>query len=81
MASRQLHYTWLNVLLSRAFFHESKVIIRWAVTTFFEANLSTLVMDSAQNEFYHQKTLVRRLNQFVLGSIISIAQKGFLYYR
>ena len=31
---RLLHFSWLCVIVKRAFVHESKTIIKWAVTDF-----------------------------------------------
>ena len=47
---RLLHFSWLCVVMRRAFVHESKTIIKWAVTDFL-----TMPMDNSplkQQEFW-----------------------------
>lgn len=38
-----LHYSWIITLFSRAFLHESKYVVRWAVQEFFQSKLHNLI--------------------------------------
>jgi hypothetical protein len=39
----QLHFSWLLVLLRRAFNHESKYVVRWTLNAFFECGVHSLL--------------------------------------
>lgn len=50
LGSRLLHFSWLCVIMKRAFVHESKTIIKWAVADFL-----TMPIDNSplkQQEFW-----------------------------
>jgi hypothetical protein len=38
----QLHFSWLLVLLKRAFIHESKFVVRWTLNAFLECEIHSL---------------------------------------
>ncbi len=66
----ELHFTWVLVLLSRAFLHESKFIVRWAMRTFLQSGLK--IETDLDYEF---------MNRFLLGPFMGVLQKGFLYQK
>lgn len=74
--SNQFHFTWLLVLFNRAFLHESKFIVRWAVTTFLQSDLHVKITSSKE-----MINGVNRMNSFLLGPLMIILQKSHLYYR
>jgi len=67
---REMHFTWVLVLLSRAFLHESKFIVRWAVRTFLQSDFRP---GSAEDYEF--------MNRFVMGPLMAALQKSFLYHR
>lgn len=79
--SYQFHYSWLFVLFNRAFFHDSKFVVKWAISTFFQADLHKLF-----ESFAHQQSnspssshVIGNFNNFIFGNIMLILQKSFLY--
>ncbi len=66
----ELHFTWVLVLLSRGFLHESKFIVRWAMRTFLQSGLKI------ETDLDYKFT-----NRFLLGPFMGVLQKGFLYQK
>jgi len=80
--SYQLHYSWLFVLFNRAFFHDSKFVVKWAISTFFQSDLHKLFVSLAGQQPDSPSDLlnvVNNFNNFILANIMLILQKTFLY--
>jgi hypothetical protein len=75
--SNRFHFTWLIALFSRAFLHESKFIVRWAVSTFLQSDLHLKTTSNKEITNYS----INRINSFILGPLMIILQKSHLYYR
>jgi hypothetical protein len=74
--SNKFHFTWLLALFSRAFLHESKFIVRWAVSTFLQSDLHLKIASTKDT-----KNVINRMNTFLLGPLMIVLQKSHLYYR
>jgi hypothetical protein len=80
--SNQFHYSWLFALISRAFLHESKFIVRWAVSTFLQFDLSELTLKAASGpDTPTRENLMLKINDFIFGPFILIMQKFYLYHK
>ena len=75
--SNQFHYSWLLVLINRAFLHESKFIVRWAVSTFLQFDFGSLSKRSENS--ITRAYLHTRINGFIFGPFMLIMQKVYLY--
>lgn len=79
--SNKFHYSWLLVLLNRAFFHESKVIVKWAVAAFLQSNMHTLIKRIPSEQAKNFKNTLDKFNSFIMGPLMLILQKFYLYNR
>jgi hypothetical protein len=80
--SNQFHYSWLFVLISRAFLHESKFIVRWAVSTFLQFDLSELTLKTTRDgQTANRDNLMLKINGFIFGPFMLIMQKFYLYHK
>ncbi len=73
----RLHLTWLLALLQRAFLHESKFMIRWALGYFYQSKFHDLL----KLKFYDENNLLKTLDRFIMGPLIVALQGTFLYYK
>ena len=89
LGHRLLHFSWLCVVMKRAFVHESKTIIKWAV-----ADCLMMPMDNSplkEQEFWPVCEFlcifisviynVPFLLQFLFKDLLSILNDSFLYTR
>jgi hypothetical protein len=79
--SFQFHYSWLFVLFNRAFFHDSKFVVKWAMSTFFQADLHKLFDSLADRHSISTISfnIINNFNNFIFGNIMLILQKSFIY--
>lgn len=71
MKAHQFHFSWILVLLNRAFLHDSKCIVRWGIKTFLQSNFHLLGTSSTY--FY--------LNRFILGPFILAIGESYLFQK
>ncbi len=74
----KFHYSWLLVWYSKAFLHESKVVVKWAVSSFLESDLYILIQ---QVSVENLENTLDKFNDFILGSLLLTLQKFFLYQK
>jgi hypothetical protein len=77
----QFHYSWLFVLINRAFLHESKFVVRWAVSTFLQLNVSELTSRTGplEEQVSTRDNLMLKINSFIFGPFMLVMQKFYLY--
>lgn len=76
--SNRFHYSWLLVLISRAFLHESKYIVRWAVNTFLQSDIHLKIKNLKSENI---PNFLRVFNSFLFKPFILILQKSYVFKR
>jgi hypothetical protein len=77
----KFHASWLLVLFERAFLHESKFIVRWAVRAFLQSDLHLLLSTNLSNTNENNNLSLELLNKFLFGPFVLILQKSYIYHK
>ena len=85
MRANAFHFSWLLVLFNRSFMHESKYVVRWSVSAFLQQASGYLThtasSSSSANNPSALTAAVRKLNEFIFGSLFLVLQRSFLYHK
>jgi hypothetical protein len=76
--ANKFHYSWLLVWYSKAFNHESKVIIKWAISSFLESDIHLLIEKVSVDNL---DQTIEKFYEFIFGSFMLTLQKFFLYQK
>lgn len=75
----EFHYSWLLVLISRAFLHESKYIVRWAVITFLQSDIHLLLEKIPSNYEQNRANFIDSINNFIFKPFLVTIQKSHIF--
>lgn len=75
----QFHYSWLLIILNRAFIHESKFIVRWAVNCFLQSDVHLLLAKIPKNIEENQAIFIDMINSFILKNLLVTIQKSHIF--
>ena len=76
--THKFHYSWLLAWYSKAFLHESKVIVKWSVSSFLESGLHFVIESVSVDKLEYT---IDAFYKFIFNSLIIVLQKFYLYQK